>query len=216
MILTKIIEKYIIDMEDFMRKFVSAVIFVLLIFLLTSCASYNREKNQIRDELNMLENVEVLNIWANEKDIWARLRINEDGEIGLSRLNNVSTLYPNHVPISAIGGYSFICFYGKGGFSYTIDIGIQGLFGHLFGIEFKTVKEVIDNYDIIFETFNNLKISPEINYFETETSEWYLLIHRENSEDQNSIFNLLGNRGLHDYSKNLKWNRDDSFHNRYK
>ena len=118
--------------------------------------------------------------------------------------------YPSRVPILEIEDYSFTSFSWNGGIGPSIDIGIKGELGHLFEREFNTVKDVVDNYDLIYEMVKNLKMSPEINHFKNETSEHYLLIHSEKSLDQDPILNLLGIESLFEFAKTLKWNRDDS------
>jgi len=181
---------------------------------------YVREMNQIKDELNKLENVEVVNIWGHEditlEEISARLRIRGKGEIVLCNLNANDFTYPNRVPINEIGGYSFTVFYWNGGIGPGIDIGTNGNLGGLIGKEFNTVKDVLDNYDLIYETVKGLKMPPEINHFEAEDYEFYLLVHNEKSTDKDPIFNLIGIYGLAEYAGTLKWNRDDSYYNKQK
>jgi len=177
---------------------------------------YVQEMNQIKKELNKMENVEVINIWGHRditlEEISARLRIKGKGEIVLCDLNPGDFTYPDHVDIDEIGGFSFTWFSHNGGIGPGIDIGKKGELGHLFEKEFYTPKDVIDNYDLIYETVKNLKMSPEINHFETETSEDYLLIHNEGSIDQDPIFNLLGIENLFEFAETLTWNRDDSYY----
>ena len=198
--------------------FISLGLFVCLIFIYTK-VFYEWEMNQIKNELNKLENVEVVNIWGHKditlEEISARLRIKEKGEIVLYDLSSVSFNYPNRVNIDEIGGYSFTRFSWNGGIGPGIDIGIKGELGHLFEREFNTVKDVLDNYNLIYETIKNLKMPPEINHFENETSEYYLLIHSEKSLDQNPIFNLLGAKNEFAFARTLQWNRADSYFNKH-
>ena len=182
---------------------------------------YVREMNQIKSELNKLENVEVVNIWGHQditlEEISARLRIKEKGEIVLGGLSSDVFNYPYSVSISEIGGYSFIWFDCNGGIGSGINIGTQWGLGYSFiEKEFHTVKDVLDSYDLILETIENLKMSPEINHFETETSESYLLVKNEKSLDQDPIFNLVGIESLFDFARTLQWNREDSYYNKHK
>jgi hypothetical protein len=171
---------------------------------------YYREMNQIKKELNELENVEVVNIWGHQditlEEIAARLRIDGKGEIVLAGLSSDSFRYPDKVSIYEIGGYSFTWFSCNGGVGPGIDIGIKGGLGHLFEIEFNTVKDVIDNYDLILETIGNF--SPEGNYFATERYEEYIFVHNEQSIDQDPIFVLNTAFSLQEFKRTLEWNKD--------
>jgi hypothetical protein len=172
---------------------------------------YYRERNQIRKELNELENVEVVNIWGHRditlEEISARLRINGKGEIVLYGLSSDSFNYPNSVDIIEIGGFSFTSFSCNGGVGSGIDIGTKGELGHLFEMEFNSVKDVIDNYDIILETVSNF--STEGNYFGIEGMiEHYIFIHNEQSVDQDPIFILNRSFSLFEFAKTLEWNKN--------
>jgi hypothetical protein len=179
---------------------------------------YYLEMNQIKKELNKIENVEVINIWGHKditlEEISARIKIKGKGEIVLANLNSNDNNYPNRVCIYEIGGYSFTEFSWNGGIGSGIDIGNQGELGHLFECEFKTVNDVINDYDLIYKTITSLKMSPEINHIETEKYECYLFISNEKSIDQDPIFNLVGVYNLAEYARTLKWNRKDSYYNR--
>ena len=203
-------------------------IFLIFCFALTtfSCAyipsifntpKYYKEMNQIKDELNNLENVEVVNIWGHRditlEEITARVRIEGKGEIVLANLSSDVFNYPNRVIILEIGGYSFTSFSWNGGVGPGIDIGIRGELGRLIGKEFNAVKDVIDNYDLILELIENLEMPPELNHIETETAEYYILIHNEKSPDQDPIFVLLGAENAFEFARTLQWNRKDSVYN---
>jgi hypothetical protein len=176
--------------------------------------------NQIKKELNELENVEVVNIWGHRditlEEISARLRINGKGEIVLLNLSSDSFHYPNSVPIMEIGGYSFTTFSCIGGIGSAINIGTQGNLGQLFNIEFITVKDVINNYDLIFGTISNLKMAPENNHFETERREDYIFVHNEKSTDQDPIFILADAVPLGEFARTLEWNKPNCYWNRHK
>ena len=96
---------------------------------------YYKEMNQIKDELNNLENVEVVNIWGHRditlEEISARIRIEGKGEVVLANLSSDVFNYPNSVKILEIGGYSFTSFSWNGGVGPSINIGIKGELGHL-------------------------------------------------------------------------------------
>jgi len=190
---------------------------LIIAFIVYEKVFYEREMNQIKKELNKLENVEIVAIWGHRditlEEITARLRIKNKGEIVLYDLNPFLFTDPHRVSIFEIGGYSFTWFSCNGGIGSGIDIGTQGELGHLINKEFKTVKDVLDNYDLIVETIKSLKMSPEINHFETENSESYLLIHNEKNLDKDPIFNLVGIENMFDYAKTLKWNKSDCYYN---
>jgi hypothetical protein len=176
---------------------------------------YYREMNQIKAELNKMENVEVLNIWGHHditlEEISARLKIKDKGEIVLHDLNSTDNYYPKRVHISEIGGYSFTVFHCNGGIGSTLDIGTEGSLIHLFKMEFNTVKDVIDNYDLILETVCTLKTTPEVNYFSWNNRwaiEEYLFVHKKTSKDQDPIFVLVDTFPLREFAKNLEWDKN--------
>jgi hypothetical protein len=176
---------------------------------------YYREMNQIKAELNKMENVEVLNIWGHHditlEEISARLKIKDKGEIVLLSLNPDDNNYPKRVYIREIGGYSFTVFHCNSGIGSTLDIGTEGSLIHLFKMEFNTVKDVIDNYDLILETVRTLKTSPEVNYFSWNNRwaiEEYLFVHNKTSTDQDPIFDLAGVFSLAEFAKNLEWDKN--------
>jgi hypothetical protein len=61
-----------------------------------------------------------------------------------------------------------------------------------------------------------LKMPPEINHFEAETYESYLMVHNIKTLDLDPIFNLVGIENLFKFVRTLKWNRADSYYNKYK
>lgn len=168
------------------------------------------EMNQIKEDLNKIENVEVLDIgghgdWGLDV-ISARIKIKNKGEIDLHGLNKNVFTYPNRILINKIGGYSFKTFHCDEkfkSFGSQLDIGTESEFYPIINKDFKTAKEVLENYDLILEKIESLKQSPEINRFETKNSELYVLV--SNKIHQDSIFNLIGKEMI-DYEENLKWN----------
>ena len=173
--------------------------------------------NQIKNDLNKIENVEVLKIWGHEdltlEEVSTRLKIKNKGEIVLYGLSEDAFNYPNNIPITEIGGYSFTIFSCNGEIGSNINIGKEGEIFPLINREFKTVKDVIENYDFILQKIENLKKTPEINHFETRNSEYYILVHQKKSKDQDPIFNLLGVESLFDYAKKLKWDNTNCYYN---
>src|SRR5690606_33921678 len=103
---------------------------------------YKIEMNQIKKDLNKLENVEVLDIWGNNditlEEISARVMIKNKGEIVLNNLSKDVYNYPKRIPISEIGGYSFTTFDCAGGVGSSIDVGTDGELYSLINKEFKT------------------------------------------------------------------------------
>ena len=111
------------------------------------------------------------------------------------------------VIIDEIGGYSFKTFQCDERYRSTesqLNIGTESELFPLINKEFKTAKDVIENYDLILEKIKTLKKSPEINHFETKNSELYILVSNKKTLDQDSIFNLVGKEML-EYEQNLKW-----------
>ncbi|MFA7687420.1 MAG: hypothetical protein WCY25_06110 [Moheibacter sp.] len=174
--------------------------------------------NQIKKELNNIENVEVLDIWGHNditlEEISARVKIKNKGEIVLNNLSKDVYNYPKRIPISEIGGYSFTTFDCAGGVGSSIDVGADGELYSLINKEFKTVEDIINNYDLIFEKINSLKKSPEINHFQSTNDENYILVHSKKSIDQDPIYNLIGIESLFDYGKKLKWNNPNCYFNK--
>lgn len=206
--------------------FIATLLFTCFLFSCQSSRIYNsfHELNNVKKELNDLKNAEVIHIekcWDgfDLEDLYVRIKIKEKGEIVLSGLINISKNYPKYVWLEEIGGYSFIQFScGKRSFNpcgagYGINIGTQRELPLLINSEYKTIQDVIDNYDVILEMFENFKIAPEINYFDTEKFECYLLIYKGNPSIQANIFKLLGDRGLHEYGQSLKWSSNCWYHN---
>jgi hypothetical protein len=178
---------------------------------------YEREMNQIKDKLNRIENVEVVNIWGHKditlEEITARLKIDTKGEIVLYGLSKDAFNYPKSVSVSEIGGYSFTWFSCNGGIGSNINIGQESEIGRRLGIQFNSVKDVVENYDKILNVIDSLKQSPDLNYFISENSESYLLVEWKSSKDQDPIFNLLGIENKFEFAKTLKWTREDSYYN---
>lgn len=189
-----------------------------LVFFTYNNYFYEREMHQIQAELNKIENVEVINIWGHKditlEEISVRLSIKDKGEIVIYGLSEDVFKYPERVIISEIGGYSFTRFAHYGGIGSSINIGNENELGKLIGKQFYEVKDVIDNYTEIIEVIENLKHSPDINHFESATSESYLLVKKENKTDQDPIFDLKGIENKFEFASTLKWNRTDSYFNR--
>ncbi len=181
---------------------------------------YYKEMEAIKSDLNQMKNVEVVNIWGHEditlEEVSARIKIANKGELVLNNLNEGDFGYPDYVSIMEIGGYSFTHFSGNGGIGPSIDIGTNGDLGKLIGKRFNNVKDVIDNYDLILSAIKNLKTSPDINYFEDQNSESYLLIENKDSKDQDPIYNLVGIENKFEFAKTMTWKRQDSWYNENK
>lgn len=212
-------------MKIFLRilKWILISIFVIFAILVIAYFVYfgyfyKIEMNQIKDDLNKIENVEVLEIWGHEditlEEISTRLRIKDKGEIVLYGLSEDSFNYPKNIQILEIGGYSFTTFSCNGGVGSSINIGNESKLFPLINKEFNTVKDVVANYDYILKKIENLQKSPEINYFKSEKSEEYILVHNKKSIDQDPIFNLVGVESLFDYAKKLKWNNPNCYYNK--
>lgn len=150
-----------------MLKRIVLIFIIIIIFFSTIYFGYvfyyNRELRQIKNELNEIENVEVKNIWGHDdltlEEISARIYIKNRGEIVLNNLSKDVYDYPNRIVISEIGGLSFTRFSCVNSIRIgsSIDVGKNSNLGKLIGKEFKTVKDVVKNYDLILKTLKNLK-----------------------------------------------------------
>ena len=192
---------------------------ILIVFFSTISFSYgfyyNRELRQNKNELNEIENVEVKKIWGHNdltlEEISARIQIKNKGEIVLNNLSKDVYDYPNTIIISEIGGLSFRNFncINSIGIGSSIDIGKNSNLEKLIGKEFKNVRDVIINYDLILTTLENLKQSPEMNYFQSKEEKEYLIIQKVKSDDKDPIFNLIGVENAFEFAKTLKWKNCD-------
>ena len=202
-----------------MLKRISLIFFIVIVFFSTIYFGYgfyyNLELRQIKNELNEIENVEVKNIWGQEdltlEEVSARIYIKNKGEIVLNNLSKDVYDYPNRIVISEIGGLSFTHFscVNSIGIGSSIDVGKNSNLGKLIEKEFKTVRDVIENYDLILKTLKNLKQKPELNYFESKNKEEYLIIQKVKSKDKDPINNLVGVDNAFEYAKKLKWKNCD-------
>jgi hypothetical protein len=202
----------------FLISIIGIIIILVIAYFVYFGYFYKIEMNQIKKDLNKIENVEVLQIWGHEdvtlEEVSARLEIKNKGKIVLYGLSKDAFNYPQNIPITEIGGYSFTTFSCNGGIGSNINVGTKSEIFPLIKREFKTVKDVVGNYDYILGKIEKLKKSPEINHFETEKSEYYILVHKKNSIDQDPIFNLVGIESLFDYAEKLKWNNPNCYYNK--
>ena len=201
------------------RKILLIFTFIIIVFTTIYYSYsfyYNRELRQIEKELNKIENVEVKSIWGHEdvtlEEISARIYIKNKGEIVLNNLSNDVYDFPNSIKISEIGGLSFINFSCANsiGIGTYIDVGKNSNLGKLIGKEFKSAKDVVENYDLILKTIENLKQTPELNYFESKNEEEYLIIQKVKSKDGDPIYNLLRiDNNAFEFAKKLNWKNCD-------
>jgi len=205
-------------MKTFLQILKWLLISILGVFIIFTIAYFvyfeyfdKIEMNQIKNDLNKIENVEVLNIGGygdfGLDVVSARVRIKNKGEIVLHGLNKDVFSYPKRILINEIGEYSFKTFQCNGKYKSSgsqIDIGTESALFPLINKEFKTSKDVIENYDLILEKIKSLKKSPEINHFETKNSELYILVSNKKNLNQDSIFKLIGKEMI-DYEQKLKW-----------
>lgn len=196
------------------------ITFLVIAHLIYKNFFYELELNKIRNNLNAIENVEVIDIWGHKditlEEISVRLRIKEKGQIVLYGLSRDVFNYPDRVLIMEIGGHSFTQFSCNGKIGPCINIGTTGELGHLINKEFKNVKDVVDNYDYILKKIETLKYSPEINHFETEKTESYLLVEKKTLKDQEPILNLVGIQSKFEFVKTLTWSKSDCYYNKKK
>lgn len=177
---------------------------------------YNWELNKIKKELNDIENVHVVNIWGHKdvtlEEISARLEIKGKGELVLYGLSHDVFNYPEKVPVTEIGEYSFTRFTCRGGIGPGIDIGTEGELGKFFDMKFETVEDIVAHYDKIIETIESLKHTPEINHFGEGKSELFLLIHKRKTKDEDPIKYLYGIERKAEFAKTLDWINKDCYY----
>src|SRR5690606_310210 len=95
------------------------------------------------------------------------------------------------------------------GFGSSIDISENSDIGKLIGVKFDSPKEVIKNYDLILQAVKSLKQAPELNYFEHENYEEYLMVIQDKTKDIDPIYNLVGVENLADFGRTLKWKKSN-------
>lgn len=142
--------------------------------------TYYDEMNSIKDELNTIPNVSVVNIWAGNHDITleevtVRLKIEGKGELVLYGLSNDVFDYPNMVLISEIGGYSFRVIY-RDSYGHDIDIGNAGQLKELFPFELNNPKDVIDRYDDILKIVKQWSLVPKLNHIQSTQKEFFVAV----------------------------------------
>jgi hypothetical protein len=199
-------------------KILSAFLGLIAIVIITYKFFYYQELRQIKECLNSIQGVKVLNIWGHDditlEEVSARLKIKDKGEIVLGNLSEDVFNYPQRVSVEEIGGYSFTWFSCNGGIGSSIDIGTEGELGKSINISFKSPEDVVRNYDKILKVVKDLKKSPEITHLETPNSEIYLLVENKNSIDQDKLYYLVGIENKFEFAKTLKWNRSDCYYNK--
>lgn len=194
---------------------IGLVAVVVLSFLIYINLIYEREMNVLKKQLNEIENVTVVNIWGHKdvtlEEISARLLIKDKGELVLYGLSKDAFNYPDRIPITEIGGYSFKIFNCNGRLSVgsNIDIGKNTTLGRKIDIECRSVIDVIDNYEKIITVIENLEHSPELNHFISPSNEQFLLIKSKKSDDRDPIFVLSGVENSFEFAKTLNWNNSD-------
>jgi hypothetical protein len=175
--------------------------------------SYYDELNSIKNRLNAINNVSVVNIWGHHditlEEVTARLRVEGKGEIVLYGLSNDVYNYPVSVPISEIGGYSFRVFYdGGSGFGSSIDIGREGAFGEFFPFNFPDEQEVIHRYDEILKVVTSWPVFPELKHFYSKSGEEiFLAVIPQKNPDIDPIYLLYGVDDVIKFAKSLPWEK---------
>ncbi|WP_264510445.1 hypothetical protein [Flavobacterium sp. N1719] len=179
---------------------------------------YKHELYEIKGDLEKIKGVEVVDIWGHEditlEEISARLKIAGKGEISLYDLSSYKVRYPSHVYVHEIGNYSFTQYSCDGGIGPGIDVGAESVLGKLCKVKFYTPKDIVQNYDQILNVIQSLKMAPELNHFETDTEEFYLIVQKKPSSDEDPIFNLIGIEDEAKFAATLKWNKPDCYYNK--
>lgn len=171
---------------------------------------YENEMHNIKNELNIIPETEVINIWGHQditlEEISARILIKEKGELVLSNLSKDVFEYPSHVYISEIGGFSFLKL-TKTGYDYNLDIGSESPFGKRLCLQFRKPSDVVVKYDKILSLIKTLKTYPDSNHFKNNGKEFFLTVIKKIRKDEDPIYTLLDSEKIIEYSKELPWEK---------
>ncbi|MCB9338906.1 MAG: hypothetical protein H6577_12325 [Lewinellaceae bacterium] len=175
--------------------------------------NYHGELRKIKRELNSIEGASVLNIWGHDdielEEIAARIKIEGKGTIVLGSLSEDVFNYPKHVYVQEINGKSFQCFscYETLGIGGSIDIGTEGYLAAEINKEFKSPREVIENFGLIEKVIDSLPILQNLRHFVSESGngEEFIGVIEGKSIDQDPIFNLAVIEGKFEFAKSLNW-----------
>ncbi len=176
---------------------------------------YNVEMNTIKDDLNDISNVSVVNIWGHDdltlEEVTARVRIKDKDEMVLYGLSDDVFNYPDSVIVKEIGGFSFQVFYSTNSIGSSIDIGKKGPFRNLFPFEFSDAEEVIKRHDDILAVIKSWPVFPELrHHFSPDGEELFIALLPVKSHDRDPIYELLGIEELFEFSKKLPWDNREN------
>lgn len=183
------------------------VIFFFLVFLHIEY-SHSIQLRNMKNKLNNIPNVEVIDIWGHEditlEEITARLRVCDTNEIVMANLSKDVFNYPEDVFINEINGYSFIVYQADCGY---FNLGTKSPLHKDFGLTFYSPEDVIQNIDSIYNFVKSLKVYPKINYFcdTTAKTEMYLHVINEKSKDVDPLFSLFNIKEKIEFANTLEW-----------
>ncbi len=187
------------------------VLGIILKFTVFYDSLYERELRSIKDDLSQIPGAILIDIWGYQdltlEEISARILVEGKGEIVLRNLSSDVYNYPDRVLIEEIGGFSFKLIFCSDslGFGNLLDISKNSDVGKLIGIDFNSPKDVIQNYDEILKAIKSLKRAPELNYYEHENHEKYLLVYNDVSTEVVPLYHSVNVENLADFGRTLKW-----------
>lgn len=185
-------------------------LFIELLMIVNCSGDYFIQKKLMKNKLNSIPNVEVVNVWGHEdldlEEMSARLIVNDTNEIVLHHLSHDVFDYPKVVYISEVNGCELVPFF-KDSYGCYLDIGTESIIGKHLGLVFHTPEDVISNIDKISEFVSSLKQAPQLNYFcDTLTqSEMYIGVINEKGNDQDPINILFDFEKKIDFARTLDW-----------
>ncbi len=196
---------------------VGFLIMIILIGVFTYKRNYYKERDKIKEELELLNGVTVVDIWGHKdltlEEINALIKIEDHGQIIITNLNKNDYSYPEYVSIPYIDGFSFTTFEcaGRLGIGSSINIGEKSVLGKKIGIKFNSHLDVINSFDTILSFVKSLPQYPDLgHYFDDKGNELFIMVQRDKEPNtQDPLFNLIGIDDYFKYAETLDWKNKD-------
>lgn len=193
----------------------AALAILALSVLLFVCTrpGYYVEMNEIKGKLNRIQNVSVLDIWGHDditlEEVTARLSIKDKGEMVLYGLSQDVKDYPDRIPISEIGGLSFVLF-RTNSVDFSLDIGQEGPFSQSFPFVLANEEEVVGRYDDILAVIHSWPSWPKLHHIHPDNGEEiFLSVIPKKTKDQDPIYTPYGVESLFKFKDRLPWGRKE-------
>jgi len=182
----------------------------VLVFVCTR-PGYYVEMNEIKGKLNRIPNVSVLDIWGHDdislEEVTARLSIKDKGEMVLYGLSEDVKDYPDRIPISEIGGLSFVLF-RTNSVGFSLDIGQKGPFSQSFPFVLANEEEVVGRYDYILAAIHSWPSWPKLHHIHPDNGEEiFLSVIPKKTKDQDPIYTPYDVESLFKFKDRLPWGR---------